>query len=118
MSDAIESRDEIVFIVPMTGGVREPSPADAGGETHGLKEIAGRAVRAFGVKKRSVDAVKDDLKAVLANIRTVLESVEASAVGDLSLEGIDVGLAISGEGSIGIATAGVEASVTLRFTRA
>ena len=73
--------------------------------------------RSFGIVERPVEEVKADLERVVGHIHTVLEAMAASPVGDLKLEGLEIGIAISGEGSIGIATVGAEASVTLQFTK-
>ncbi|MGH3171091.1 MAG: Pepco domain-containing protein [Trebonia sp.] len=59
-----------------------------------------------------------DLDALIGQIHEVSADVAAPPVGHLKLDGLEIGLAINGSGSIGIATVGAEASITLSFTAA
>jgi hypothetical protein len=68
-------------------------------------------------KDVSLDKLKENLGRAQGDIDELLTGVKRSTVGDFQLNSIDVSLTISGEGSIGFATAGVEASITLSFGR-
>lgn len=88
------------------------APSDRlGGETHGIIRSA------FG---RTVDIpyerFSDQLEKAIELVQKVAERVKAQ-VADYAADEISIGLAISAEGSIGIATAGVEASVHVTFKR-
>lgn len=119
MTEPVRKSDEISFIVSidMAAAAIPARPANEGGSEHGLNVI-NRVGRALGVVHRPVAQVKSELDTVLAQIRTMLDSVSSAPIGNFKLDGLEVGLAISAEGSIGIATAGVEASVTLKFAKA
>jgi hypothetical protein len=66
-------------------------------------------------KDVSFDKLKNNLERAQKDIDDLLADVKRSTLGDFQLNSIDVSLTISGEGSIGFATAGVEASITLSF---
>ena len=117
MAKSAKTKDKIVFIVALSEKTPRRRPADAGGTRYGRKEVFQALARSFGIVERPVEEVKADLERVVGHIHTVLEAMAASPVGDLKLEGLEIGIAISGEGSIGIATVGAEASVTLQFTK-
>ncbi len=114
MADINQER-QILFIVPVS---QEPParrrPADAAGQTHGAKEVAEAALDFF---KRPAKEIRAELERVVEDMRTILPSVSAAPFGGLVFDGFDVGLAINKKGSIGIASAGAEISMTLRFTK-
>jgi hypothetical protein len=114
MADTKKDTTQIPFIVPV---VRQPPsrrPADKAGKTHGAKEVAEFALSLI---KRPAKEVRAELERVVEDMRAILPSVSASPVGGLVFDGFEVGLAITKEGSIGIASAGAEISVTLHFTK-
>ena len=111
MGNEIET---ITFVVVKAGAPPTPRPADEAGTRHGMKEAA-QAIRSSLTFTRPVVDVQADLERVVAQVRTIIDAVDSSPVGNLHMEGFDVGIAISGEGSIGVATVGAEASVTIRF---
>lgn len=85
----------------------------AGGETHGLTEwVQGKA------KEVEIDAekLKTNIRETMKKIDEVLQEVTDDFTGKWKLESISVGLSISAEGSVGIATAGVETSIEVSFS--
>jgi hypothetical protein len=86
-----------------------------GGELQSRGPLLGK----FFAKKGTVEIsrVKGQLDSTLAQTRDLLESVENQTFGEWGLNEITVGLAITAEGTIGVATAGVEASIELKFLR-
>jgi Trypsin-co-occurring domain 1 len=103
---------KIKLIVP--GSPTNLSGTDRlGGETHSLRE---RIAEWFC----EVEMPAEKLSQQLENIMTIVQTVSASLndqVGQYSADQITIGLAITGEGSIGVATAGVEASIEVTFKR-
>lgn len=75
--------------------------------------------RLFSHKSKDVDlgAVKDGLDQVQTQVESLLQDVDQSTVAGFHLGSVQVSLGISAGGSIGVVTAGVEASMTLTFER-
>jgi hypothetical protein len=84
-----------------------------GGEVHTMGFIGSRLAKA----SVSAEAFADNLDAVLDNIESVLARAARKAVSGWKVETLSVSLAVSAEGSIGVATAGVEGSIALTFKR-
>ncbi len=59
--------------------------------------------------------LEDGLDKVQEQVGDLLGRVKASTVAGFRLSSVEVGLAISAEGSVGFATAGVQASISLSF---
>jgi len=104
--------NEITLIVPAAA----PSATvdKAGGELH-----TGALARMLGYKKVTIkpDSISADLEKLSDTVYIIADTIEAKKSGSFRVASIEIGLAISGEGSIGIATAGVEASVTVTLER-
>jgi hypothetical protein len=66
-------------------------------------------------EKIDVDKIKTNLDDCLSGIGDVLSDLRQKAMAGWELESVTVSLAVSAEGSIGIATAGVEASIEVSF---
>jgi hypothetical protein len=63
------------------------------------------------------DRLKEDLEKVQGEMGDILASLdERPGDSSFSLREVSVALAVSGEGSIGVASVGVEASITLTFS--
>lgn len=88
--------------------------ADKGGEQHGLREAVARLA---GYVPKDTEQLDKKLADIIAQLQEVIGKIEKSPVGQMQLKGVEVGLAISAEGSIGIVSAGVETSITLSFER-
>ena len=63
----------------------------------------------------SIDAFSTQLRTVISQAKSIAEHL--GDVGDFRAEEIKLGLAISAEGSVGIATAGAETSIEITFKR-
>jgi hypothetical protein len=64
-----------------------------------------------------VGKLQGELEKVQGQIADLLKAVKDPAGSGFRLKTIEVALGVTGQGSIGIATAGVEASLTLSFER-
>ena len=88
-------------------------PVDrGGGETHGMiKGVVKRVTRAIPYEDfaTELEKVMGQVQAAARSLRAEVEGYEADE--------ISIGLAVSGEGDIGVATAGVEASIEVTFKR-
>lgn len=85
----------------------------AGGETHGLTEwVQGKAKEV----EIDTDKLKRNIQETMGKIDDVLRDVTHNISERWRLESISVGLSISAEGSVGIATAGVETSIEVSFS--
>jgi hypothetical protein len=83
-----------------------------GGATHGvISRILGRA--ALDV---SVEQFAAQLETVVSAVQAIAARLKAG-VAEYSAEEITIGIAISGDGNIGVATAGVEASIQVTLKR-
>jgi hypothetical protein len=76
----------------------------------------------FRAKKvaKSLSSMQEDVDKISAMVTQLAEGFTAKSAtkgNSFSITEIEVALAISGEGSIGIATAGIEASFTLTLSR-
>ncbi len=107
----------LTIIVPAAAAAvpERTREADKGGEQHGLREAVSRLV---GYVPKDTGQLDKKLAETIAQLQEVIGEIEKSSVGSMQLKSVEVGLAVSAEGSIGIATAGVETSITLSFERA
>ena len=64
----------------------------------------------------SADDLRNNIDNCLQQMKQVFSSLREPAIDGWSVQNISVGLTISAEGSIGIATAGVEASINISFS--
>lgn len=98
-------------------GVEFTSPQSrdrAGGEQHSR---VGNAVRALIGRKINQEDFRKNLDAALEQLQGTLSNLTERAMKGWELESISVSLAVSTEGSIGIATVGTEASMEATFAR-
>lgn len=86
-----------------------------GGETHGLKET----VKGWFTVDTSIDLdqARSSLEECMKDVHDMLKDLKQDAISGWELDKLSVSLAVSAEGSIGIATAGVETSIELGFSR-
>jgi hypothetical protein len=78
---------------------------------------AGMTARFLGLSKTiDIDTLKKNLDDTLSGVSQLFSDLQQKAVAGWELEGVTVSLSISAEGSIGIATAGVEAGIEVSFT--
>ena len=104
----------LTLIVPgeVAVGDAERKPEDF--EEHAIPVI-GRLFH--GSKEVDIGKLQASLEKAQDQIDALLKKVRKSTVSGYRLSSIEVSLAISAEGSIGVASAGVEASLSLSFER-
>lgn len=71
------------------------------------------------VERRTADLaqVRIDLEKVQRQARQLLASLSVTRVGDMRLDEVEFSIGINAEGSLGVVTAGVEASIALTYRR-
>ena len=106
------SKNKITIIVAETGSQEGVGKDRAGGETHGIKEFFQK--RATNIEI-DADELKRNIEETISKIAGTLHDVGQSVSDNWKLDGISIGMSISAEGSIGIATAGVETSIEVSF---
>lgn len=102
---------EIVLIVPDAKPIQERGDR-SGGQTHrGVVEFL------WGTKAKPVsqEALKRSLEQCMAQIGDMLAEAKSQLKDGWEVGGVSVSLGVSGEGSIGIVTAGVQASIEVSF---
>lgn len=92
-----------------TGGWTDPELREAGPIDAVRRMLAGRKEVSLDKIQRELERVQDELDGILAKISSGQHH-------GFHLSEVEISLAISGEGSIGVVTAGVEAGITLHFT--
>jgi hypothetical protein len=99
----------------------EPVPApeepDDQMEDQGIKDAAVRFRRRVTAKPADMQRLAGDMDKVMPEVETLLEGRTERKVAGLALNEVQVMLGISAEGSIGVVTAGMEASITLCYSR-
>ncbi len=116
MPEAQGSVPRIVLIVPMSTTPAGPLEKDrGGGEEHG--GIFGFAGKLFGAKEQDAITMGDRLQGQVTAIGVMLRTGIATAIESYSLDEVTVSIAVNAEGSVGVATAGVEGCIELRFVR-
>jgi hypothetical protein len=91
--------------------VRREREADKGGKEQGLREF----LDSF---KQPTTDFKAQLERALHEINVILDVAAKAKFPTMTFESMEVGIAISAKGSIGIVTAGVDASLKLKFKAA
>ena len=71
----------------------------------------------FGEKKVSSEKLMESWEGTKKVIAAILVDVQADKPGGITLDEVEVSLAISGKGSIGLVTAGAEAGIKLKFKK-
>jgi Trypsin-co-occurring domain 1 len=90
----------------------QPPVDRGGGEPHGVIK------RAVAEVARSIpyEDFATQLESVIGSVQAVADRLKAD-IAEYSAEEITIGLAVSGEGTIGVATVGVEASIQVTLKR-
>ena len=108
-----ETKEKIKLIVATTVAAEDEETDRGGGETHSLRGFFGGTVaKAVEVDP---DKFRADIDKCLAQMKQVLADLKRPSIDGWKVEHINVGLSISAEGSVGVATAGVEASIEIGF---
>jgi hypothetical protein len=109
----MENGGKGINLIVATGSAAPGEKTDrGGGETHSLRDLVG-----FGAKVVEVDPerLRVDIDKCLAQMKQVFADLKHPAIDGWKVEHINVGLSVSAEGSVGVATAGVEASIEIGF---
>ncbi len=85
-------------------------PPEGEGAPHGEEQ----GLPSFMTKK-PIEKLTGQIEALRGQLGTLVKSLAQSVSEDTELEEITIGLAVSVEGDIGIASAGAEASIELMF---
>jgi hypothetical protein len=108
----LEPQERVTLIVAQTVTPSE-SPDRGGGETHSFPGFITNTV------SRAVEVDPELLRAniikSLDQMKQIFAKLKGPTVPGWKVQGISVGLTISAEGSVGVATAGVEASIEIEF---
>jgi hypothetical protein len=109
--------DKLTLIVPdESAAAGEPSQRPEDFEEQALPAWVPR-VRLHRPKDVDLNKLQEGLDQMQGQIDALLQGVKTSTVAGFRLNSIEISLAISAGGSIGVATAGVEASMSLSFQR-
>jgi pyridoxine 5'-phosphate synthase PdxJ len=109
-----EMNPNIYLIVPNQQSQAITTSGDRmGGQEHGLIESA----RKLLAKPVDAGAFAERLSSSISNAAVVMERAFTERLGGYAIEDITLSLAVTSEGDIGIATAGVEASVSVTLKR-
>lgn len=107
-----DETQKIMLIVATPAGGQETRDR-GGGETHSLKTLfTGAVAKAVPIDPGKLRA---DIGDCLAKLKQVFADLKRPSIDGWSVENVTVGLSISAEGSVGVATAGVEASIEIAF---
>lgn len=104
--------DQITLIIPASQGQSTEYEDKGGGEQHGLKEVIQTLT---GTKVIDSNKLKENLETTMNQLEGILANLSKKAKENWEVESIAVGLSITGEGSVGIATVGVETSIEVSF---
>jgi hypothetical protein len=107
----------IIALEPVPGSAVVPTQESEDAFSPQAKPM--QALWGFG-KKKEVDSgrLREGLEKIQGELGEIFASLRKQpADTGFALSEVSVALSVSGEGSIGVATAGVEASITLTFSR-
>lgn len=107
------TEDKIKLIVAEVPVITEDEDDRGGGETHSLKSFFGGKLTK--VTEIDPEKLRADISKCLAQMKQIFADLQRPAIQGWKVEHINVGLTISAEGSVGVATAGVEASIEIEF---
>ena len=109
----VVGNQKITLIVATPAAAAEQQSDRLGGQTHALGSVADRIMdKAVPI---DLDKLRSEINKCLAQMKEVFADLKRPSIDGWKVEQVNVGLAISAEGSVGFATAGVEASVEIRF---
>jgi hypothetical protein len=103
--------------------VLEPDQSSGASERASAIEVRGKTWDAIVARVKpsqthvDLTKVKGDLDRVQGQIDSLLAGLRAKDSDRFRLAQVEVSLAVSAEGSIGVATAGVQAGIALTFSR-
>lgn len=108
-----DETQKIMLIVATPAAGEQEKTDRGGGEAHSLKSFfTGVMAKAVPIDPGKLRA---DIGDCLAQLKQVFADLKRPSIDGWSVENVTVGLSISAEGSVGVATAGVEASIEIAF---
>jgi hypothetical protein len=107
---------KIKLIVAAPQPMQDEETDRGGGQTHSLRGFFGGAVTK--VTEIDPEKLRDEVNKCLDKMKQVFADLQRPSIEGWKVEHINVGLSISAEGSVGVATAGVEASIEVGFAPA
>ena len=115
MKEKTKMQDVVLIVQDIRVSVpKSPIKDRKGGKTHGLKETVHHL---FSKKPVDPETLKNNLQNCIEQVGSVLSNLGDSITEGWEFDGVSVGLAINAEGSVGIATVGVETTVEVNFKR-
>jgi len=116
MAKGKKDQGKIKLIVATAQPMQDEEADRGGGEPHSLRGFFGGAV----TKATEIDPAKlrDEVNKCLEKMKEVFADLQRPSIQGWKVEHINIGLSISAEGSVGVATAGVEASIEVGFAPA
>ncbi len=107
-----DSKNKITLMIPASRS--ELSYEDrGGGEEYGLRD----AIRLITTTKEiDSETIEKHIGGIISQIDGILGKISNTVTGNWKVQNISVGLSLNAEGSIGIATAGVETSIEISFS--
>jgi hypothetical protein len=103
----------LTLVIATDEAATEQELFDRGSESYGPAQWLRR--RIASKKDVELSDVKAQLDKVQDQITALLENIQDSPRGRFRLHEVEVGLAVTAEGSIGVATVGAEVSLSLTF---
>lgn len=106
-------KNKITLMIP--GSPSQPKEYEdrLGGEQNGFKEVIQRIT---GTKDIDSETLKKNIERTIDQIDGILDKIGSKLTSAWKVESICVGLSVNAEGSIGIATAGIETSIEISFS--
>lgn len=108
-----DSKNKITLMIPGASRGELSYEDRGGGEEYSLREAA-RLITA--TKEIDAETIEKHIDGIIGQIHGILGKISSKVTGNWKVQNISVGLSLNAEGSIGIATAGVETSIEICFT--
>jgi hypothetical protein len=109
-----KTKDTITIIVEESATLAGGGSSDkGGGQTHSLSTFFKKAVP----KEIDGDVLRQNVNRFLDKFQATLGDVKQRSIDGWDLEDMKVSLAVTAEGSVGVATLGMEAGIELTFKR-
>ena len=107
-----EGAGKVTLMVAETMTPTSESTDRGGGKTHSLPGLLKTVSRTVEI---SPEDLRNNIDKCLQQMKQVFANLKGPTIDGWSVESISVGLSISAEGSVGVATAGMEASIEIGF---
>ncbi|MGA2851167.1 MAG: hypothetical protein ABSE46_19355 [Terracidiphilus sp.] len=105
--------NKVLLMVPNSVPVEPAKRPTEEGEAQSLGTVATGAISK--IVEISPDLLRKNIQACLEQMRDIFTDLSLPTVNGWKVENISVGLSISAEGSVGVASVGAEASIEIGF---